>query len=261
LSGGPSVLVVPAAGSGSRLGSSLPKVLTPVAGRPMLDHLLDLYAPVVDRVIVVVKPGVEAAIAERGRARGVRIETAVQAVPTGMLDAILAPLEPVRRLQPAWIWISWCDQVAVRPETVSALRAALDAEPKPDLVLATCPQPHPYIHFERDPGGRITGLRQRREGDAMPEEGESDSGLFVLSGEAYLGQLALFSREVTAGGGTGERNFLPFVPWLAARRPEAVRTVACREVIESIGINTPEELLRVEAHLARRPAAGPSATS
>ena len=42
------VLIVPAAGRGQRLGSSVPKVLVPVNGRPMLHHLLDLYAPLSD---------------------------------------------------------------------------------------------------------------------------------------------------------------------------------------------------------------------
>jgi bifunctional N-acetylglucosamine-1-phosphate-uridyltransferase/glucosamine-1-phosphate-acetyltransferase GlmU-like protein len=243
------------------LGSTLPKVLTPVAGRPMLEHLLDLYSNVVDRSIVVVKPGVEEAVSARGLARGVALETAVQASPTGMLDAILAPIGRVRALAPKWIWITWCDQVAVLPETVLGLRRLLDENPAPDLVLATCRQPHPYIHFERGPSGEIVGLRQRREGDEMPAEGESDSGLFVLSPNAYLERLPQFAAEVPPGGGTGERNFLPFIPWLAKGNRGAVRTVACREVIESIGINTPEELLRVEAHLARRPAPGHGPTS
>ena len=34
------VLVVPAAGMGTRLGSAVPKALTLVAGRPMIDHVL-----------------------------------------------------------------------------------------------------------------------------------------------------------------------------------------------------------------------------
>ena len=42
---GPRVLVLPAAGTGSRLGSSRPKVLHPVAGRPMLAHLAALHRP------------------------------------------------------------------------------------------------------------------------------------------------------------------------------------------------------------------------
>ena len=38
-------LIIPAAGLGSRLGLNLPKVLVPVDGRPMIDWLVELYAP------------------------------------------------------------------------------------------------------------------------------------------------------------------------------------------------------------------------
>lgn len=244
------VLIVPAAGVGSRLGSAVPKVLAPVAGRPMIDYLLDLYTSVVNRFILVVRPGVEAAVMERGRVRGLSVECEHQVRPTGMLDAILAPLERVRALAPRWVWITWCDQVAVRPETVRAVSGALDAGA--ELVLATCRQPDPYVHFDRDEGGRIRGLRQRREGDAMPASGESDAGLFVLSHAAYTSLLPAFAAGAGVGDRTGERNFLPFVVWLSARALGAVRSVPCRDVIESVGVNTPDELRRVEAYLAAR---------
>ncbi|MEO5372714.1 MAG: bifunctional UDP-N-acetylglucosamine diphosphorylase/glucosamine-1-phosphate N-acetyltransferase GlmU [Alphaproteobacteria bacterium] len=58
--------VILAAGMGTRMKSDLPKVLHPVAGRPMLRHLLDTVAHLggahlgVDRVVVVVGPGMEA---------------------------------------------------------------------------------------------------------------------------------------------------------------------------------------------------------
>src|SRR5204863_274382 len=50
------LLIVPAAGRGSRLGSRAPKALVPVAGVPMLDHLLTMHQATVDRFIVVVAP-------------------------------------------------------------------------------------------------------------------------------------------------------------------------------------------------------------
>jgi CTP:molybdopterin cytidylyltransferase MocA len=222
----------------------------------MLDYLLELYRATTSQFLFVVQPGVEAAIVERGRARGVDIACDVQLAPTGMLDAILIPLARVRSVKPAWVWITWCDQVAILPETVSALRRLVDERPGLQLALPTCRQPDPYIHFERDGSGRIAGLRQRREGDAMPDSGESDAGLFVLKYETYAELLPLFARDAPRGRATGERNFLPFVPWLSARCPGSVLTVPCHAPIESIGINTPDDLRRVEAHLASRQAGG-----
>jgi hypothetical protein len=106
---------------------------------------------------------------------------------------------------------------------------------------------HPYIHFDRDASGRLSGLRQRREGDEMPERGESDMGLFAMTRETFDRDLEQYSREVVSGTGTGERNFVPFVPWLA-RRKEVV-TFPCVDSREAIGINTPEELRQIEEWL------------
>jgi len=55
---------------------------------------------------------------------------------------------------------------------------------------------------------------------------------------------------VPPGTTTGERNFLPFVPWLAQRR--LVATFPCTDPMEAVGINTPDELRQVEAWLRSR---------
>jgi hypothetical protein len=109
---------------------------------------------------------------------------------------------------------------------------------------------HPYIHLERDAQSRIVKVLHRREGDQMPAVGESDAGLFSLSRAAYLTQLPEYAAGLEVGAGTGERNLLPFIPW-AAQLGDIV-VFPCREEIEAVGINTPEELKQVEAHLATR---------
>jgi len=221
----------------------------------MVDYLLDLYEPVVDHVVFVVQSGVERAVLDRARGRALDAACEVQALPTGMLDAILVPHVRVRAARPDWIWITWCDQVAILPETVQAMVTALERKPSAAIVLPTCRQPAPYIHFERDGTGRIVRIRQRREGDAMPEVGESDAGLFALSQTAYVELLPEYAAGEARGGSTGERNFLPFIAWLSSQDPAAVCTFPCKEVIESVGINTPDDLRRVEEHLAARAAA------
>lgn len=51
--------IILAAGQGTRMKSDLPKVMHPLAGRPMIRHLLAAAEAVFDRVIVVVGPGME----------------------------------------------------------------------------------------------------------------------------------------------------------------------------------------------------------
>jgi CTP:molybdopterin cytidylyltransferase MocA len=212
----------------------------------MLDHPDEIYTPFVQRVVVVAHPSFSDEVRTWARSCAI-VSVAEQAQPTGMLDAILAAASDVRAHRPADVWITWADQVGVLPETLRRLDAAMSEVPVPALALPTVLKEHPYIHFERDASGRIVRLLQKREGDLMPDRGESDMGVFALSAEAFDRDLDGYAREVVPGSGTGERNFLPFVPWIAQR--SRVMTVACTDPRESIGINTPEELATVEQWL------------
>ena len=82
----------------------------------------------------------------------------------------------------------------------------------------------------------------------MPPVGESDMGLFSLSPQAYYDLLPRFAGEAVQASATRERNFLPFLPWLA-RRGHAVLTFPSTSELEAIGINTPDDRQRLEAYL------------
>lgn len=244
------VLVIPAAGVGSRLKTTTPKLLFPVNGRPMLDRLLHLYRHMVDRVVVVVHPSFADAVRSHVRTTAAPVDLEVQQTPTGMLDAILLARRVVEQSDAGRVWITWCDQVGIHPETVRRLSALSNDHAAAPLILPTVRRPHPYIHLERDASARIVRVLHRREGDAMPDVGESEIGLFSLSRAAYLDLLPEFAAQPAVGAATGERNFLPFIPWIAARGD--VMTFPCVDEEESIGVNTPEELQVIESYLTGR---------
>jgi bifunctional N-acetylglucosamine-1-phosphate-uridyltransferase/glucosamine-1-phosphate-acetyltransferase GlmU-like protein len=173
----------------------------------------------------------------------------VQPAPTGMLDAILLAMPVADRYQPSSVWVTWCDQVAVHANTIDRLASLTRAAAPPGLAMPTVTREQPYIHLERDASGRITRVLHRREGDAMPPVGESDMGLFAMSADAFRHRRPAYARDVEIGRATGERNFLPFIPWIA--RTARVATFACEDPMEAIGINTPEELALVEGYLNR----------
>ena len=236
------LLIIPAAGRGSRLDSADPKVLTHVAGRPMLDHLERLYRPHVDDLVVIAHPSFADRVRKRLAAFGWNGVVLEQEQPTGMLDAILLARPHAQRVQPDRVWITWCDQIAMRPATLARLKELEGRDCDAAVIMPTASSPHPYTHLERDGTGRVTRFLQRREGDAMPEEGESDAGLFSLSQRAFLEDLKWFAGEAPGGKGTAERNFVPFI---VGRR---IVTIPCTP-IEATGVNTPDELRLVEPHI------------
>ncbi|MEO5740948.1 MAG: NTP transferase domain-containing protein, partial [Vicinamibacterales bacterium] len=245
------VLIIPAAGAGTRLSSPTPKVLSPVNGRAMIDHLFDRYRETVRRFVLVVHPSFEADVKRHveQHAPSLDVQYATQPEPTGMLDAILLATQAAARQKPvSRVWITWCDQVGVHPETIATLDRMSQEHSGTPAILPTSQQASPYIHLDRDGEGRIAAIRQRREGDEMPQAGESDMGLFSLSPDAYFNLLPQFGREAASATATRERNFLPFLLWLV-QRGHSVVTFASTNELEAIGINTPDDRRRLEAYL------------
>lgn len=244
------VLIIPAAGAGTRLQSATPKVLAPVGGKPMIDYLFDRYRQAVKRFVLVVHPSFEAEVKQQVEqiASSLDVQFASQPQPTGMLDAILLASDAAAQTPADRVWITWCDQIGIHPDTVSTLGRISRENPDTSVVLPTSAQASPYIHLERDAHGMISGIRQRREGDDMPPVGESDMGLFSLSPNAYFNLLPQFGLEALQASETRERNFLPFVPWLV-RHGHSVRTFPAVNELEAIGVNTPDDRRRLEAYL------------
>ena len=213
----------------------------------MIGWLIALYRSWVSGVVVVTHPTTREAIRDVVQAYDLPFELVVQAEPTGMLDAVVLGCMAAARWSPERVWITWCDQIAVHPDTVARLA---DQEGESSVALPLVTRDSPYIHFDRGADARILAVKQRREGHVMPERGDSDMGLFSLSVDAAMADLPAFATKATPDAGTGERNFLPFIPLAAARG--LVVTIPATEDIEAVGVNTPEELARVEAHLKSR---------
>ena len=218
----------------------------------MIDYLLALYAPWVESAVVVAHPSFTDELHAHLRGQRLHADVVEQRDRTGMLDAVLLAAPVIAQRAPDEVWITWGDQVGVLPATAARLAQAMAEPPRPAMALPTVRRTHPYTHFERAASGAIVRLLQQREGDPMPEAGESDMGLFAVSRRAYDRQLTAYAEGVVPGHATGERNFVPFVPWLASR--ERVVTFPCTDEREAIGINTPEELRAMEAWLRSRQA-------
>jgi bifunctional UDP-N-acetylglucosamine pyrophosphorylase/glucosamine-1-phosphate N-acetyltransferase len=242
------VVVIAAAGRGTRLGVSVAKVLVPVNGRPMLHHLLERYGPFVTHAVIVASPQAAEGVDSAARTIMHDVDVVVQPEPTGMLDAVLTGTIAASPRSPSRVWVTWGDQIALRSETLSRVAAVEDGA---DLALPVVERDDPYIHFVRDADGRITAVRQQREGDTMPQRGESDMGMFSLANRTAFDWLPCYARDCEPGTRTGERNFLPFVAWVARQG----RVVTCEgsDPMEAVGINTPADLDALAAWLRRRP--------
>lgn len=241
--------VIAAAGRGTRLGFDKPKILYPVAGRPILEWLLHLLLPACETVVLVLSPdGRRDVEPELERLAPGRYRIAIQEVPTGMGHAVGIGAAVSTTPHTA---VLWGDQVAIRDASLDAILRIHEGPLAPDLTIPTVLRPQPYIHFEREGGGAISGLRQAREGDAMPPDGESDTGFFCFRTQVLRDLLATPSITGATGNRTGEFNLLPVIPY-AAQHGYRVVTPRLLDIEETVGINNSDDADHIEPYLRSR---------
>lgn len=243
--------VVPAAGRGTRLGGNLPKLLAPLGqGATVWSVLSRKLLAVADHINLIVSPAGLGPLAEVIARDGLggRVSLSIQPTPAGMGDAIF-------RGAPVWsraatILIVWGDQVFVAEETLRRA-CALHHDDPATVVLPLVTMAHPYVEYCFDESGRLDAIKQSREGDECAARGYADLGTFVLSVSGLQERWREYRETSAAGTRTREINFLPFLPWLAARG-WAVRRFSVTDVREARGINTPEDLEFFQSIMAAR---------
>jgi hypothetical protein len=148
------------------------------------------------------------------------VRFAHQQQPTGMLDAILLAAEAAAQEIRDRVWITWCDQIGVHPDTIATLgRLSRDESSTAAILSRHRAQSSPYIHLDRDANGRITAIpstpRGRRDAHGWRER---HGVVLAFAGGLLRIGFRSFGLEATQASATRERNFLPFIPWLIRRR-------------------------------------------
>lgn len=173
--------IVLAAGQGTRMRSRLPKVLHPVAGRPMIDHVLDALARAgIEQPVVVTGHGaqqVEAAL--RGR-----VPTARQDPQCGTADAVRVGLDhiPSRASQ---ILVTMGDVPMLPPAQMTALVAEREAaDAAIALLAARMADPTGYGRIVRNGDGTVREIVEEAHADLDTREvDEVNAGTYCFDAE------------------------------------------------------------------------------
>ena len=244
----PIFAVVPAAGRGSRLEINIPKVFVPISpSMTIWDAIRGQVSPVVDEIVLILSPEGSRHVAENPASFSAecfaRTRLAVQDEPRGMGDAIFGVAESWRDAKT--LLIVWGDQFNLLAGT---LRASLDLHAKqggPAVTIPVVRMERPYVEYIFDSAGRLTAIRQSREGAKCEANGFADMGIFFLTaGPALIKEWNRYQSSASAGAVTGEINFLPFLVHLSAAAGWSTARHECHDPAEALGINTPEDLAR-----------------
>jgi bifunctional UDP-N-acetylglucosamine pyrophosphorylase/glucosamine-1-phosphate N-acetyltransferase len=237
--------VVLAAGEGTRMRSSRPKVLHEIGGRSLIAHVLSAVGAIGGRTAVVVGPGQEAVV-ESAKALVPGAAFYVQKERRGTAHAVLAARAAL--VQGADdVAVAFADTPLVTPQTIMRLRSAL-ASGAGVAVLGFRPaDPTGYGRLIVDAHGALVAIREER--DASPAEhaiGLCNSGLMALAGNTALSIL----EQIRDDNAKGEFYLTDAV---AVAHAMGLVTVALETDEDEVrGVNTQAQLAEAEAILQQR---------
>lgn len=236
--------IVLAAGQGTRMRSRIPKVLHPLAGRPMIDHVLAALAEAgVARPVVVIGHGSEAVAA----AVSDRAATVVQEPQLGTADAVRIGLDAVPDAAEG-VLVTMGDA----PLQPASLFAALLREREASraavvLVSARMADPTGYGRIVRGPDGCATAIVEEADADpATRAIDEVNVGTYAFDASWLRG--AVGRVDASAGG----EYYLTDLVALAVGDGRPVHVVEAPDADDAMGINDRVALASAEERLRRR---------
>ncbi len=249
----PLAAIVLAAGEGTRMRSSIPKVLHPLCGRPMVLHVVDALAELpLQRIVIVVGYGAERVtktLQER-LVTEVPVEFVEQRVQRGTGDAVSVALTVFDDLDAEDdILVVPADAPLVRVETIAALASEHRVQDAAASILtATVPEPSGLGRVIRDTNGHVARVVEHT--DATPAEreiGEINTSIYCFRRNL----LAPALRRLSPENAQGEYYLTDAIGVLR----DAGHTVIARQIedpAEAIMVNDRVQLADAEVELRER---------
>ena len=229
-------VVILAAGMGKRMRSDLPKVLHPLAGKPLVAHVVDCArtrGP--GRIVVVSGHGGETVV----RAiKGDDLRWALQEPQLGTGHAVMQALPHLDPAVPTLVLYG--DVPLTTHETLAQLVAAAGTD-KLGLLTVELVDPSGYGRIVRD-GGRIVRVVEHKDADpATREIREVNTGILVAPTAALARWLGALSND-----NAQKEYYLTDVVAAAVHDGMAVVSAQPAEVSETLGVNSKRQLAELE---------------
>lgn len=237
-------VVVLAAGEGKRMRSALPKVLQPVAGLPMLEHLLRTVTGLNPAQIHVVvghqAERVEALLAQINDPRIVSVE---QAERLGTGHAVQQAMTAISN--DARVLVLPGDMPLVRAET---LQNFLLEDRSLAVLSFIAEEPTGYGRILRDAERRVIGIREQRDASLQEQAiDEVNSGVILADADSLRRWLDRLGNDNSQG-----EYYLTDCVALAVADATEVAAQICADAGELLGANDMRQLAVLEAALQRR---------
>jgi bifunctional UDP-N-acetylglucosamine pyrophosphorylase/glucosamine-1-phosphate N-acetyltransferase len=237
--------VLLAAGQGTRMKSSLPKVLHPLCGKPMLWHVLEaLKSAATEKPVVVVGHGAE----EVTKYLGDSAQTVLQEPQLGTGHAAMQA-ESLLKGKTDYVIVTYADMPLLRGETFLRLVETQRLNPGPfSLLTVIAEDPRGFGRIVRKADGTVEAIVE--EYVATPEQQkikELNVGAYCFKADWLWDALQRIEKNPKKG-----EYYLTDIVEIAVRDNLPVQAVVHDDFIETIGINTRVHLSEAEAAMRLR---------
>ncbi len=232
-------IVILAAGKGTRMRSRLPKVLQPLAGRPLLAHVLATARALQPSCLALVV-GHEAEQVRAAFADASDLLWVEQSPQLGTGHAVEMALPVLRDSGSDRLLVLYGDVPLLSAMTLEAMLAA----PSDALVVLTARLANPtgYGRIVRDDEGRLRRIVEEKDADAATRAiSEVNTGVMVLPKARLGGWLSRLSMA-----NAQREKYLTDVVALAVAEGVPVRTVTVTDAEEVLGVNDKAQLAHLE---------------
>ncbi len=242
--------VILAAGSGTRMNSAIPKVMQPLAGWPMVRHVLESVKPL--------GPAFSIAVVGRGMEEVARVlaplECVVQDPPLGTGDALRQVERPLAsRLAPHGeieeVLVLYGDAPLVETRSLERLLAERRRAPAAAIAVAAMrpEDPRPYGRLVLAADGSLERIVEARDADGREDAiGLVNGGVMAVAAPPLFSLLEALDRDNAKG-----EFYLTDIVRVARRQGLMCRALEL-PVAELLGVNTRAELAAAEAVMQAR---------
>jgi bifunctional UDP-N-acetylglucosamine pyrophosphorylase/glucosamine-1-phosphate N-acetyltransferase len=238
-------VIILAAGLGTRMRSSLPKALHPLAGKPLVQHVLDaVYAmgPVRPVLVVGHKEDMVRKAVER-----YTMDIVYQERQLGTGHAVRQAADAIAQAEGP-VMVLCADTPLLRPATLASLAEAhVRAKAAVTVMTAKVDDPEGYGRIIRGRSGILRIVEEKDSTKSQKKIREVNTGIYCFEKKFLLAALG----GITNRNAQGE-YYLPDTIPLARKKRSRVADVLCEDPDEAMGINSRYDLSVAEALLQER---------
>jgi UDP-N-acetylglucosamine pyrophosphorylase len=235
-------VIILAAGKGTRMRSKLPKVLHPVAGKPMVLHVIACAMQVVPGHHIHLVVGYQAQKIKQAVTACCHVNFSLQDQLLGTGDAVKCALPALAR-DVEDVVVLYGDVPLIQPETVSELVSThRESDAKVTILAADLDNPTGYGRIIQDKDHQVIAIRE--ETDATEEEKRIqriNTGIYCFNRQFLSEALAQLRPDNQQA-----EYYLTDVVGIACRNNEKIAVKLLKNARQALGINTLAELEKAQ---------------